>query len=323
MKVWDLKSGQESLILQESQQAFSVAIHPDDQRILTGGNEGTIQLWDTRLWTNELRVQARARAVLKFWRERSASLEEMVSSVESDDTIAADTKLLASQWAEIFWNAQFDEIELSTQQAVNNTDVAQVLQGADRLRIVDPHDFDNFKEAANLYLEALPLLDVSERDMPELHARECLIEAFGLATFEELKTIFNGEGYQHFRDDREIYVARQEAARRLSDEMQDDSLRLYYLATSYYELAHFHLRMREFSEATKCFNLSKETYKKRIPYKQDSFVRYSAVTHAGNYEGISHLTLCEYDQAIKVFEELIDMCDHMIEAGLDEKKSAV
>jgi tetratricopeptide (TPR) repeat protein len=80
-----------------------VAFSRDGSRLAAASHDGTIQLWDARPWTPELRRQREALGLLEYWCPKSPSKEKVSERIRADKGFTEEVRHEALSLLEQYW----------------------------------------------------------------------------------------------------------------------------------------------------------------------------------------------------------------------------
>ena len=106
VRLWDVISGQETLSLKGHghDMVSVVAFSPDGQRLASCSFDGTVRVWDARPWTQELRIEQRARSLIKTLYAQVRSKAKVIERIQQDAKLEAEVREealeMTKQWQE-------------------------------------------------------------------------------------------------------------------------------------------------------------------------------------------------------------------------------
>jgi hypothetical protein len=100
VKVWDARTGQESLNLKgHTYYEFSVVFSADGQRLASGSYEGTVKVWDATPVSEVSNLQLQALSYLRFVAETIVLNDEMIQQIQQAPTLSEPVRELALAFA--------------------------------------------------------------------------------------------------------------------------------------------------------------------------------------------------------------------------------
>jgi WD40 repeat protein/serine/threonine protein kinase len=104
IKIWDTASGQELCTLKGHTRAVrSVAFSADGSRLASGSDDRTIQVWDARPWTPELRRQREALGLVEYLCQKLPAKEKVTERIRADKGITEVVRQEALKLLETYW----------------------------------------------------------------------------------------------------------------------------------------------------------------------------------------------------------------------------
>lgn len=101
VRLWDLVTGQEMLVLKTKDHAHCLAASPDGRWLAAGvGFEGRIQIWELKSLTPEERAARHARDAVQFWIERRLPKADARELVAKDEWLPDAVKRQAEPFIE-------------------------------------------------------------------------------------------------------------------------------------------------------------------------------------------------------------------------------